>query len=919
MRPLHLTMQAFGPYAGTQIIDFRALGDSTFLLIHGPTGAGKTSILDAMSVALYGQTTGSERTAEQMRSQFADPDHPTALSFDFAIGGDKYRVERTPRQERPAARGSGGMVEAQPTATLWRRTGLDRDDDSGDVLASGTRAVTQAVEGLLGFSVEQFRQVVMLPQGRFRELLSANSSERQQILEELFGAQLYGGFEEFLKGKKKSAAQRLKELESRMNEALRGHEVETKEGLEGLIEAAAVTRDSAAEAERTARSAREAVEKALEEGKAVADLIRAAQNARAACLEAEGGVTRAQTELETASAALLEERGRDPERETLRATMTRLRELGPKVAELAQRTAELEQARADRDASEKAVLSAEERSQAAAAALDELRAQRLAAQQAASSLAAERPALELAEDRLRGLTSLQNLDEQIRRAGEAETQARSAQETAQRDLDRALAGLDAAESEWRAGQAAVLASTLVEGEPCPVCGSTEHPLPAHAAGALVSTEDLELAKAHVESLRATADAFREQGSGARTAVEGLRARRADAAGALGDDGTLTAAALALRIREQQARVAERGTLVDQLETAAELPPGHEEREETARLSAERAAGDKQQAEAVLETQKTAVSTLEGTVEARERDVPEEYRPPGVLAAALAEAETRLGHLDGALDRAAATEREAANALAQAEALRAREAAYAEKAERTVAGVVPPDLPSLEHDAFVARQAWETAFTEATRTLERHESLKKTLGRVQQLHAEYAALENEYSVIALLADTASSKTMTFQRWVLAAFLDEVLVAATRRLLEMSRGRYRLHQAAGPADGRRVGGLDVEVFDEFTGLDRPASTLSGGEGFLASLALALGLAEVVQNFSGGIRLDTVFIDEGFGTLDQEALDAAIETLLDLREHGRLVGVISHVPELRERIDCRLEITPGPRGSTATLVVP
>jgi len=191
--------------------------------------------------------------------------------------------------------------------------------------------------------------------------------------------------------------------------------------------------------------------------------------------------------------------------------------------------------------------------------------------------------------------------------------------------------------------------------------------------------------------------------------------------------------------------------------------------------------------------------------------------------------------------------------------------------------------------------------------------------VEELRADYEALEADYGVIALLSETASGRGMTFQRWVLGVFLDEVLVAATRRLLEMSHGRYRLHAAAGPLDGRRAGGLDVEVFDEFTGLDRPASTLSGGEGFLASLALALGLAEVVQSFSGGIRLDTVFIDEGFGSLDPEALDAAIETLLGLREHGRLVGVISHVPELRERIDCRLEVQPSPRGSTVTLVVP
>jgi exonuclease SbcC len=226
---------------------------------------------------------------------------------------------------------------------------------------------------------------------------------------------------------------------------------------------------------------------------------------------------------------------------------------------------------------------------------------------------------------------------------------------------------------------------------------------------------------------------------------------------------------------------------------------------------------------------------------------------------------------------------------------------------------------LEQTAIDAETVWEGALNEANSAKEHCKTLGESLRRIEELGADYEALEKDYSVIALLSDTASGRGMTFQRYVLGVFLDEVLVAATRRLLEMSRGRYRLHAATGTADGRRVGGLDVEVFDEFTGLDRPASTLSGGEGFLASLALALGLAEVVQSFSGGIRLDTVFIDEGFGSLDPEALDAAIETLLGLREHGRLVGVISHVPELRERIDCRLEVQPTPRGSTVTLVVP
>ena len=347
--------------------------------------------------------------------------------------------------------------------------------------------------------------------------------------------------------------------------------------------------------------------------------------------------------------------------------------------------------------------------------------------------------------------------------------------------------------------------------------------------------------------------------------------------------------------------------VDQLVEAATLPADQEKHEEAARSSIDEATGEKGRGESSLTTAQEAVKTLEGELKARMEDVPEEYRVPGALDAALVGARARLLEVDRSLDLAEEAHRVAAEALTTARALTTREAECAGDAEKLVEGIEPADLPALEKTATDAEAAWEGALNEANSAKEHCTALGESLRRIEELSADYEALEKDYSVIALLSDTASGRGMTFQRYVLGVFLDEVLVAATRRLLEMSRGRYRLHAATGPADGRRVGGLDIEVFDEFTGLDRPASTLSGGEGFLASLALALGLAEVVQSFSGGIRLDTVFIDEGFGSLDPEALDAAIETLLGLREHGRLVGVISHVPELRERIDCRLEVQP------------
>ena len=918
MKPLYLSMDAFGPYAGTQTIDFRTLGEATFFLIHGPTGAGKTSILDAICVALYGETTGSERTAQQMRSQFADHDRATALTFDFAIAGEAYRVERRPKQERPAASGPMRMVAVLPTATLWRRTGLTYEDENGDVLATGTQAVTERIEGLLQFSVEQFRQVVMLPQGRFRELLSANSSDRQKVLEELFGAQLYGDFEGFLKDKKKSAAGQLTDLANRMNEVLRGHGAETREGLHYLIEKATVARDAAAEVAQTTRSKKDAAAKALDDGKHASTLIQAAEEARAACLAAEKALTQARADSDQASAALLEERGRDPERLALRTHISYLEGLTGKATVLAELNIKLALAKKDQDSSEEAVSSAALQLQSATTALETLLGRRTVAERAEVESEAAGAALRLAQDRLGSLRNLLCIYTEMNEADGTEATARGALDRAQRDRVAAMASFDAMEQEWRGGQAAVLATALVEGEPCPVCGSKDHPAPARPTVEVPNAEGLELLKRSVESLRATEATCLKVLSEAQAAVGALQARRVDSVRALGQEDAVDVDALPGTIHGLEEDAEAQSTRADRLAEVATLPADQQTLEDAARRLVNEATEEKGRGESSLKTTQETVRTLEGELKARMEDLPEEYRIPGALDAALVGARAGLLAVDQSLNLAQEADRFAAEALAKVQGLAAREAECAGDAEKLVQGVASPDLPALEHTSTAAETAWEGALNEANSAKEHCGVLGESLLRVDELGAEHQALEKDYSVIALLSDTASGK-VTFQRWVLGVFLDEVLVAASRRLLEMSRGRYRLHAAAAPADGRRVGGLDIEVFDEFSGFDRPVGTLSGGEGFLASLALALGLAEVVQSFSGGIRLDTVFIDEGFGSLDPEALDAAIETLLGLREHGRLVGIISHVPELRERIDCRLEVRPTPRGSTVTLVAP
>ena len=259
------------------------------------------------------------------------------------------------------------------------------------------------------------------------------------------------------------------------------------------------------------------------------------------------------------------------------------------------------------------------------------------------------------------------------------------------------------------------------------------------------------------------------------------------------------------------------------------------------------------------------------------------------------------------------------AIRDADHRRAAAHERAARAVRAIAGLVRPDLVALDARASAARAAVEATLARITQTRSALAALADTLGRLDTIARESGAIEAEYRVVGHLADIANGtngRNLTFQRYVLAALLDDVLRAASLRLAAMSRGRYQLQRREDLADARRAGGLDLEVFDEYTGRSRPASTLSGGEGFMASLSLALGLSDVVQAYAGGVQLDTLFIDEGFGSLDPESLDMAMKALIDLQQRGRTVGVISHVEEMKQQIDVAIEVVQGVRGSRVRL---
>ncbi len=1026
MRLERLVLCGFGPFAERTEIDFRRLGSSSLLLIHGPTGAGKTSILDAICFALYGEVSGGERRGDELRSHWARPELDTEVVLDFRLGAERFRVARSPKYRRPRLRGPG-FTEEPARATLWCRTGVDArieaDGDDGQPLAAKPSDVERAIGERLGFTADEFRQVIVLPQGEFRRLITSTSEAREGVLEVLFRTDHYRGIESAITRAASAARGAVHELETRRETILGEARAESADELRAARGAAAEERAAAraelagatAEEERTRarlEEARRIAERlaeqaaardslaALEAGAEKAELEQRELDAakRAAGLadlalrlkrsESEGEVrreaheravalaTEAHGALATTLAALEVERARSAERDDLRRAIDRLEQMSERVSLW-------DEARRAADVAKERAIGAQEQSALASRAFEE-RAEEVArsqATQASAAAAIERLStmrvvvgeLEAARDRAAEVVhSQRELDGKDAEAREAKLALDAA--TVARDRARELSLR--AEAAWQSGQAQVLARGLVRGAPCPVCGSTEHPRPARAQGPATGDADLEATRDEL----AAADAMREQALRdsvrVSTEVAALAGRVAELIEETGGIERGQLEALEERLLAASTELAESEQASESLEDLAALV-------ESAAAALEEARETRDRSATALAATRADETTCARIAEERARGLPEELRAPGALATvlgerrasllaseqALAEAErrasedrTRASDADRALaatHSTAGAHREEHARIASDLDTRMRGAGFAERAafesahrtpervaeleaalldrdralaaardradraDREAGSMAAPDLELLERAHQSARERATTLGEASVRLDARIEQLDKSLESLATVEAELTGATLRFGRLGRLSEIADGRKnplkMSFQRFVLAALLDEALAAASARLRATSRGRYLLQRAQAPGDRRIAGGLDLEVFDQYTGVARPVRTLSGGESFLASLALALGLADVVQAHAGGIRLETLFVDEGFGSLDSESLDLAMRALEDLERGGRLVGIISHVAELKERIDVRLEVLPAQRGSTARLIVP
>lgn len=873
MRPLRVTMQAFGPYADRQTLDFGELRGKSFFLITGPTGSGKTTVLDAMAFALYGVTSGGPeseggRSGAAMRSDHAEPGLLTRVEFDFALGERLYRVVREPEQERPKRKGDGTTTHGQ-TARIWRlRQGSEGLEEDGAPLETGWTKVGAKAEELLGFRSEQFRQVVMLPQGRFQKLLEADSREREQILRALFDTGHYAALEAELKRKAKGLNDEARSLRDRRDEALRQAEAESIDDLSERRARQALAASEAAEHATAAEHARDGAQARLQTGRDAHARIEelAEAQAAAAAIEARAReVAAARTELQAAEQA---------------ATVAAAHERVARARE------DAEKRKAAMATCEARRLTAAEAAAAARARLDELEA--------------AEDQREAAADEVRRLKAFVPVTGDVAAAAAAADETRAASEKARSAAADAEARWTAtrdaatrAEARWLEAQAGRLAGELRKGAPCPVCGSTSHPAPAELPPECPAQDEVEALRAAAESALAARDhAARASGEAqsAAAAAAALLAERRKAAPDGFDDPVVLRAAIAEAQRRCDALVL-----------------AHRSAQEAANTAATAAATAAEAAATASEELARADAEVAGACDELAEQLGQAgFDDEDVWLAACRE--------PGAVERLRArVEAHSTQAARAAERLRLAR----ERAE----GVEAPDLDALRTAADAAAAAALEARTAAVELAGAAETAGRQLERLEELERDTAAVLERYEVVGRLSDVANGdnpRRLSFQRYVLGAFLDDVLVAASQRLHLMTKGRYRLGRSERRFGGRAAAGLNLEVYDAWTGVARPVATLSGGESFQAALSLALGLAEVVQAHAGGLHLETVFVDEGFGSLDDEALDLAVSALMGLGEDGRLVGIISHVSELRERIDARLEVTTGKTGSRAAFRV-
>jgi exonuclease SbcC len=991
-----LALGAIGPFAEPCEIDVERLGASGLFLLEGPTGAGKSTLIDAIVFALYGQVAGQASSADRMHSDVADAEATPFVELDFSTTNGTYRIRRTPKHQRVKRRGAG-MTTENASARLWRLAspsdspGVDASD-LGDPIANRLEEVGAEITRIIGLTHEQFVQTVVLPQGEFAAFLRSAPEGRRELLQRLFGTEIYDAVLDQLVENRKAAKKSLADAESVLAGAIRAYC-----GAAGLDDQAERTLTDAAAPDQvsaitgqiaTLRAEVESAEKvttaadvAAQEARASLAHQQAREQARLrlvrlrdelASLDAGAdqldsdrarlrrseealrlaplleGLTDAERRRDEAVAALTRQRAGLSDPDAASATWSqRERSLRDRAAELVglrdleqtlpDRTSALAALVRERDEVERRRRASDEAGVLAPPRIAELRHQLAAALTLQGGLTGAVDEQRSAAAALAAATELESLQEKL-------TAVRATCEAARQLAQQRRAEETQTRQRFLDSMAGNLASSLVVGEPCLVCGSRDHPRPAArrpgdanqeavdaAANRLAqATAELEVAAGEVSSLELALSELRGRTDGVAVADAQLRVVNADLAVADLEIATQDASRLQTDIESQETALVEHRAASEALARAA------------TRLQTEVAAAeaelerDRQRITAALEGHPSVGARIAALLQSADgwRSAAQAVH---AVEAAKVDLATRTDEWNAALASSGFTGRDGVSAarLGDDERLRLGAAIEAHTLRRAEIGaaLASPELSGIGADEVIDLSTAQATVIECeTRQREVQERLARLRQRlddsiarasdIEQALASRNEIEAGIAPIVRMADLASgstpdnAKAMSLPTFVLRERFADVVASANDRLAAMSEGRYALAHVE-DREGNKRSGLGLRIHDSHTEQPRDPGTLSGGETFYCSLALALGLADVVTAEAGGVDLGTLFVDEGFGALDPDTLDNVLSVLSGLGTSGRVVGIVSHVPELKERISERITVVPGRDGSSRVVV--
>lgn len=1034
MRPIKLTISAFGPYASKQVIDFEELKGRNIFVISGKTGAGKTTIFDAISYALYGEASGESRETDSLRSHFADDNTETYVELEFELRGEKYTVNRVPKQKKKKARGEG-YTEKSADATLTLPDGK---------VITKVKNVTDKIIEILGITREQFKQIVMLAQGEFKKLLLADSVEREGIFRKIFNTYDFEKIQAELKDKAANLSknrtkskhemeinlknikgehdivideyvdfplviEKLKDLLERDNNIYKtlneeGKEVDNKLQVKNQEKAIIETNNNLLKEKEIITKALEELLSKEDEYKNKAKAIIDGKNAKEVkyiedkLIETTKKLTKREEDYnlslknidslklkqEEANKLLQIEESKECDREKLSVEINNLNKLEEKIIELDSLNNKVMHLKQSAENSKLQIINNKKETEELKKSKEEkeLQLKDIATLETKkveleSDIKAKNKTLDEVRELFKVIRSFQNTyiehNNKAKEYKEFEVEYKKVKEN-----------YEAMDDLYKKEQAGILASKLQENEPCPVCGSTNHPNKATIKENLKipTKEELKVAKENLDKLEKEnlekINNLTTLNSNKTTYLEQVNNHLSMLSATLNIDKTFNSETAKVvknlgtelksvidKLKDELLKVIDKISLKEKIEKELNLITTTINEREQSLIKLEECEKNyttelTQNITKIDEYKKeipeniTDLKTLNNLIEVKTKEL-------NISKEKLAKLRLENENLAKKLEGENSTSKEINKSIEELkleiannkanfnEAIKEQgfdniqtyedaklQISMVESLEKEVENYNSELKLTKAKQEDIINKTKDIVFMDITTIDEEIRSIqnnkkelesklrelhaiivgnKTILKNVENLNIEFKEIEEEYKVVGELADLANGKKapyISFERYILASYFEDIIEAANIRLEKMTGDRFSLIRKTSKSKGAGQKGLELEIYDNYTDSSRDVSSLSGGESFKASLSLALGLSDIVQSNAGGVSLDTMFVDEGFGTLDPQSLDNAIDSLLELQRGGRLVGIISHVEELKERIDAKLEVTSTSKGS-------